>query len=162
MYLILRKVIIMAVYAVCISLLFFTDIEAPNFNIRTFTTSDGLSHNNAREIAIDSTGFLWIATWDGLSRYNGYSFKNYYHQSDDSLSIPYFSVARVMVDGDNNLWIYTDHRHVSRYNRYDDTFTLIDHLNNNQPETSLCVDIDESGYFTGINESFSRVGPAFY
>ncbi len=58
------------------------------------------------QIAVDSSGFLWIATWDGLSRYDGYSFKNYYHKTDDSLSLPYFSVLNILVDGGDNLMAY--------------------------------------------------------
>jgi hypothetical protein len=90
-------------YFVCLLFLFYETLTGQNFIIRTFTTKDGLSHNDVRSVADDSSGFLWIATWDGLSRYNGYSFKNYYHKTDDSLSLPYFSIYNVMVDGGNNL-----------------------------------------------------------
>ena len=49
-----------------------------NFQLKTFTTDNGLPHNFIQSIAQDQTGFIWIATWDGLSRYDGYEFKNYY------------------------------------------------------------------------------------
>ena len=54
-----------------------------NYYIKTFTTENGLSYNAIRSITQDKTGFLWIATWDGLSRYDGYEFKNYYHRPND-------------------------------------------------------------------------------
>ena len=88
---------------------------AQQFNIQTFTTREGLSHNDVRAAAVDSSGFLWIATWDGLSRYDGYTFKNYFHKTDDSLSVPYFSILNIVVDGADNLWLLTDNKLVVRY-----------------------------------------------
>lgn len=37
-------------------------------------TSDGLPNNSVRYIYQDSKGFLWLATLNGLSRYDGNSF----------------------------------------------------------------------------------------
>jgi ligand-binding sensor domain-containing protein len=43
----------------------------------TYTIRDGMVSNFVRRIFQDSRGFLWIATWEGLSRYNGHTFTNY-------------------------------------------------------------------------------------
>ena len=123
------------------------DISAQGYNIQTFTTKDGLSHNDVRAIALDSTGFLWIATWDGLSRYDGYTFKNYFHDPDDSLSLPYFSIYNIIVDGGNNLWLTTDIRTVAKYDPYNDIFALVDQLYDSLPENFIGTAVDESGYF---------------
>jgi len=61
-----------------------------NYYSKTFTTENGLPHNHVHSIAQDCTGFLWIATWDGLSRYDGYEFRNYYHNPGDCISLTYF------------------------------------------------------------------------
>jgi ligand-binding sensor domain-containing protein len=45
--------------------------------IRAYTTADGLAHNRINKIVRDSRGFLWFATHDGLSRFDGYTFTNY-------------------------------------------------------------------------------------
>ena len=37
-------------------------------------TSDGLPNNSVRYLYQDSKGFLWLATLNGLSRYDGNSF----------------------------------------------------------------------------------------
>src|SRR4026207_765737 len=42
-----------------------------------YTVYDGLVANPVRCIYQDSKGFLWIGTYDGLSRYDGYKFTNY-------------------------------------------------------------------------------------
>lgn len=43
----------------------------------TYTVNEGLADNQIRCIYQDAKGFLWIGTWDGLSRYDGYKFSNY-------------------------------------------------------------------------------------
>jgi ligand-binding sensor domain-containing protein len=44
---------------------------------KNYNVSDGLVSNFVRRIYQDSKGFLWIATWEGLSRYDGHQFINY-------------------------------------------------------------------------------------
>src|SRR5207247_8816909 len=44
---------------------------------KTYTVSDGLVNNSVRRIFQDSKGFLWIATWEGLSKYDGNRFTNF-------------------------------------------------------------------------------------
>jgi ligand-binding sensor domain-containing protein len=136
---------------ICLISIFSYDLFAQQFNIQTFTTRDGLSHNDVRSIAIDSSGFLWLATWDGLSRYDGYSFKNYYHKTDDSLSLPYFSILNIMVDGADNLWLLTDDRLVVKYDRFHDCFKRVDQLYDSLPEFYVNISVDESGYLWLIN-----------
>ncbi len=39
-----------------------------------WTTRDGLPHNQVNDIAQTAEGYLWLATWEGLVRYNGQDF----------------------------------------------------------------------------------------
>ena len=39
------------------------------------TATNGLSSNHVISICQDPYGFLWIATFNGLDRYDGYGFK---------------------------------------------------------------------------------------
>lgn len=41
----------------------------------TFNQTDGLSENTVSRIIQDHMGFVWIATWNGLNRYDGKSFR---------------------------------------------------------------------------------------
>ncbi|HSN16736.1 MAG TPA: two-component regulator propeller domain-containing protein, partial [Gammaproteobacteria bacterium] len=45
---------------------------APRF--RHLTMEDGLSNNEVYDIAQDKKGYIWLATADGLDRYDGYGF----------------------------------------------------------------------------------------
>ncbi|MBQ2585807.1 MAG: hypothetical protein II570_02665, partial [Bacteroidaceae bacterium] len=42
------------------------------YDIRQFDEDAGLSHGHASQILQDNDGFLWIATWNGLNRFDGY------------------------------------------------------------------------------------------
>ena len=93
-----------------------------NYLLKTFTTDNGLPHNFIQSIAQDQTGFIWIATWDGLSRFDGYEFKNYYHNPGDSASFPFFITDKVLVDRLNNVWIFSLGRPTVIYDRIKDCF----------------------------------------
>ncbi len=95
-----------------------------NYYSKNFTTENGIPHNHVYSIAQDSTGFLWVATWDGLSRYDGYEFCNYYHNPIDTNSISFFWVRKVLVDYQNNVWVYCSSG-ISEYNRATDNFTRV-------------------------------------
>jgi ligand-binding sensor domain-containing protein len=128
---------------------FFTlsfNIYAQEFSIENFTAREGLANDNIRSMAIDSSGFLWIATWDGISRYDGYTFKNFYHHPNDSLSLPYFSTQQIEIDGGNNLWLLTDDYNVAWFDRNNGIFVSLEKLYHKmaKPYRSICV--DESGF----------------
>lgn len=38
-----------------------------------YTPADGLTSNSISDIIQDKYGYIWIATWNGLNRYDGYS-----------------------------------------------------------------------------------------
>jgi ligand-binding sensor domain-containing protein/two-component sensor histidine kinase len=44
---------------------------------KTYTEEDGLVSNPVRRVFQDSRGFIWIGTWQGLSKYDGHKFTNY-------------------------------------------------------------------------------------
>ncbi len=72
-----------------------------------FTVTHGLPHNAVNDIIQDSNGFMWFATENGLSRYDGYKFVNFFHNPDDPNSIPGNSILTLATDNSNNLWIGT-------------------------------------------------------
>jgi ligand-binding sensor domain-containing protein/putative methionine-R-sulfoxide reductase with GAF domain/two-component sensor histidine kinase len=49
---------------------------------KNYTVNDGLVSNTVRSVFQDSKGFLWIATNEGLSKYDGSTFKNFSTAND--------------------------------------------------------------------------------
>jgi ligand-binding sensor domain-containing protein len=85
--------------------------SAEQLPIRTYTTADGLAEDNVMRIVRDSRGFLWFCTGEGLSRFDGYQFKNY---SIDQ-GLPHRVVNDLLETRDGNYWVATGGG-VSRFN----------------------------------------------
>jgi len=58
---------------------FLVHAQQPFF--KHYTTNKGLAHDITYQIIQDSKGYVWIGTDDGLSRFNGSSFKNYSYEN---------------------------------------------------------------------------------
>ncbi len=69
------------------------------------TVEDGLSSNTIFSIIQDSRGFLWIGTYDGLNRYDGYEFKVYKNVPEDSTSISDNMIRALHEDKYGDIWI---------------------------------------------------------
>lgn len=48
-----------------------------HISFRHLGLNEGLSHTTVPSITQDSLGYMWFATYDGLNRYDGYTFKVY-------------------------------------------------------------------------------------
>lgn len=44
---------------------------AERLPVKTYTTADGLQRDNVSRIRLDSRGFLWFCTSEGVSRFDG-------------------------------------------------------------------------------------------
>lgn len=61
--------------------------QQPQFNIRRYSTDNGLPANGIKGIQWDEkTGFLWIATEAGVSRFNGTEFKNFTRDNTSTIT----------------------------------------------------------------------------
>lgn len=70
------------------------------------TVENGLSNSLVFEMTQDSLGFIWIATQDGLNRYDGYNFKVF--RTDDSIkTVSDNWIACVTTDNKGNVWYGT-------------------------------------------------------
>jgi ligand-binding sensor domain-containing protein len=52
------------------------------------TISDGLSQGMIFDLAQDKQGFIWVATKDGLNRYDGHNFTVFTHEPHNACLIP--------------------------------------------------------------------------
>ena len=74
-------------------------------NFERYSVKDGLSSSVVNSICQDRYGFLWIATENGLNRFDGYKFKVYKHDPNDSTSLPGDNIISVMEDHEGNIWV---------------------------------------------------------
>lgn len=73
-----------------------------------FSTSNGLSNNHIRAIVQDQRGFLWLATDEGLNRYDGTAFTAFFHKRNDNHSLPSNNVGDMALLPGNRLLLATN------------------------------------------------------
>src|SRR5688572_3343367 len=88
-----------------------------------FDTNDGLSSDLTEKVFQDSLGFLWVSHIWSVSRYDGYNFKTYRSDPDDTVrSLGNEPLGSGYLDRAGNFWIgSTNVRNGFQLNRYNPT-----------------------------------------
>lgn len=81
---------------------------AQSLDFRCLDTSTGLADSHVSGIIKDRYGFLWIGTAAGLSRFDGFRFKNFYSNTADKSSIISNQIESLVEDHDGNIWVQTN------------------------------------------------------
>jgi diguanylate cyclase (GGDEF)-like protein len=68
-----------------------------------WTTDDGLPQNSVQAMIQDSRGYLWLATQEGLARFDGVRFRVFDTRSPPEL--PANNVTALVEDDDGTLWV---------------------------------------------------------
>ena len=74
---------------------------------KKITISEGLAHNGVTSILKDSDGFLWIGTYVGINKYDGYKLTTFKNTIDKNI-LTSNRVRTLTEDKNKNLWIGTD------------------------------------------------------
>ena len=89
------------------------------------TISDGLAAPTVHDVIQDSYGVLWLATANGLQRYDGHRFETFRSVAANPSSLQHNMVWGVMEDEDKTIWVSTE-RGISRFHREKNEFTNYD------------------------------------
>ena len=87
-----------------------------------YTSHQGLIFDNVNSIAQDRAGFIWVATEDGVSRFDGKTFHNIKYDTHSERGLAGNYVAQLHVDIQGNLWI-TSRNGISKYDVSSESFT---------------------------------------
>lgn len=104
---------ILLFYSICIAAQ--DDLHFKHLNVK-----GGLSDNHVYSIVKDRFGYMWFATYNGLNKYDGSTFKNYFANNDKN-SLPTNKVDGVQEDNGGNLWVLTASSYIL-YDRENDNF----------------------------------------
>ncbi|MDJ1473118.1 ligand-binding sensor domain-containing protein [Xanthocytophaga flava] len=105
-------------------------------SFKRYTVKEGLSHNYIREILQDQDGFIWIATEDGLNKFNGYTFHPYRQSTGNSVVPINHAIMALSEDINGDIWIGTWGGGVYIYNKRLDNFIQLAHENTNHTISS--------------------------
>ena len=80
--------------------------ETPRF--RLLGVAEGMPSSSVNALARDRDGYLWIATIDGLARYDGVGFRVWRHVPGDPGALPGNIVQALHVDARDRVWVATE------------------------------------------------------
>ncbi len=89
-----------------------------DYTIRYLGVESGLSNNHVVGITQDKDGFIWIATDEGLNRYDGHNFKNYYKEEVPGVASLTGNELNAIIDDPQRpvIWIATQRAGLDSYN----------------------------------------------
>ena len=97
----MRRFFSFLIYLTASFFIFDTAAQRP----RLYASADGLVSGQINDLYQDRQGYLWIATEDGLYRFDGMDFTAFRHRSGDETSISANNAITFLEDaGDRNGW----------------------------------------------------------
>lgn len=78
--------------------------QADPIHIKVYGFDEGLSHRDVFKIAQDTAGYIWMATVNGLNRFDGSQFIHYNSYSKEN-HIPHDYCVDMLIDGANRIWL---------------------------------------------------------
>ena len=132
-------------------------------SFRELTVEQGLSQNGVTSILQDSKGFMWIGTKDGLNRYDGYTFTNYFNEPHDPASLGNNSILQLHEGPTGIIWTLTE-TGLSRFDPRRERFTNYQYGGSDTTEAGVragtCLHEDSDGnLWIGTNAGIDRLNP---
>lgn len=115
-----------------------------------FIPSERFSSGLINDICQDKYGFIWIATENGLNKYDGYRFTSYYHQPSDSTTLPSKVVTKLYCDKKGQLWVGTRTGFV-RYDYATDRFVRYPFSNHETPRVISIMERKNGEFLVGTS-----------
>ncbi len=130
-----------------------------------FTIEDGLPCLLVEAIMQDKKGFLWLGMEEGLTKFDGYEFKTWFHQpfaEGESPNAPH--ITALMQDNEGYIWLGTFGSGINRFDPVTETFEYFVHapedpgsLSNNYIQ-ALAPD-NQGGIWIATNHGLNRLDP---
>src|SRR4026207_1901212 len=96
---------------VYLSLLFFSRAAGQEYNYIHYDTKDGLASSTVYCICQDRKGYIWFATDNGVSRFDGKTFKNF--TTEDGLTDN--EVLSIADDSKGRVWMMPFNKTICYY-----------------------------------------------
>ena len=121
---------------------------AADYFLRTWKADDGLPDNSVMSIAQTHDGYLWLATFAGLARFDGVHFTILNSAKTPGLESDRFSA--LFEDAQGNLWIGHEHGELTRY--HDGKFETFTGHETGARRKIAAISADELGEVWTLNE----------
>lgn len=87
-----------------------------------YGAEDGLPQHTITDILQDRNGFMWFSTWDGLSKFDGYTFTTYHLPSSNTVESNSSRIDHLYEDKYNNIWTLSYDNQAYRFDVQTESF----------------------------------------
>ncbi len=115
------------------------------------TSQQGLSTVLVRDILQSKDGFIWLATQDGLNRYDGAYFKIFRRDADNPLSLPVSDVT-CLLEMSPSVLLAGTRNGLANVNPFTETITRIPLLGNNAALVNAMSQLNDSIALLAVND----------
>ena len=127
-----------------------------SYIFRNINTSAGLASDFVTSILQDNKGFMWIATGNGVQKYDGNTFTTYHHDPYDPQSISSDDARFLLKDRENNIWILSSFLGFNKFNLSTGKNTRISDFNDSSLRkldncTGACLDTAGNIWLLSVN-----------
>ena len=98
-------------------------IDSNKYKFEKLTVKDGLPSSMISCILQDGLGFIWFGTINGLSKYDGFKFKNYSF-TKRNLYCKEYSISSCFKSKNNIIWFGTTDGEILKYRGKSDSFSI--------------------------------------
>ena len=114
-------------------LYFLIPVSAQNTRIESLTVADGLSQGFVTCLFQCKRGFIWIGTFYGLNRYDGYRIRRYTPENSKPWSLKAGHVLCISEDAKGLIWLGTD-KGLVVMDPYSERFVMLGEQVNDNPQ----------------------------
>ncbi len=110
-----------------------------------YSSEDGLSQNTVMSMLQDHKGIMWFATWDGINKFDGYTFKTFKARQGDLISLTNNRVDRMVEDAYGYIWVLTYDNKAHRFNPQAETFIQVPSSGEGTLANILSIEVMKDG-----------------
>ncbi len=81
--------------------------QESTYPFNSISVDNGLNHTDATFLGQDKNGFIWISTYGGLNRYDGYEFKSFYNGGNANKNVYFNRISSFFIDNEGLIWLST-------------------------------------------------------
>ena len=122
---------------IIISIVFSAQLSSqPKSHIEHYNLEEGLPQRIIMDILQDKKGFIWLATWDGLCKFDGYNFTTYKTFPDDSILMSNNRIDKIAEDAYGYIWLNTYNQETFRFDPKTEKYVAAFQVNDKPFKTS--------------------------
>lgn len=121
---------------------------------KKITSIQGLSNNTVFDITQDTEGFIWIATREGLNKFDGQTVTSYYHNGVSS--IPGNIVVQLLVTSTGSLFVGTQ-KGIGIYQKLSDSFSNLLYKHRSLGDVERIIELSYGHILVATSEGLYRI-----